>query len=471
MRNTKIICTLGPASMSTAVMSGLLEAGMNIARLNCSHIRHPAELEMPVDNLRRVARLAGKPVGTLMDLGGPKIRSGYLVQGTMELVDGALLRIVPGDAEGRDDWITCSHDGLADDVTAGDRILIDDGLMELKVIKIDGERVVHTEVVVGGTLKTRKGMNLPDCVVSLPALTDKDKADLAGALDLGVDYIALSFVQTANDIRDLKDEMARLQLRLPIIAKIEKPQAIDNLDAILGEVDGIMVARGDLAVEVGNYKVPIMQKEMLGKSNRRGVLDIVATQMLESMTTNVRPTRAEASDVANAVLDGCDAVMLSGETAAGKYPVEAVRVMDRICREVEPWMQWTEHLRVKDVNEPPITLAIVHAAATIAREGNYKAIIVFTLSGRTARLLAGTFARTPIFAVTPSTKTQRAMCLYRSVVPIHMPFPGNSDAMIAQAEQVLVDKGFLEAGDEVIVVAGFTELKGVANMVKVVRIG
>jgi len=469
MRRTKIICTLGPASMSPGVMSGLLEAGMNIARLNCSHIKHPAELEMPVDNLRRVARLSGRPVGTLLDLGGPKIRSGYLVDGTMELVQGAKLRIVPGDAEGRDDWITCSHSGLAEDLTVGNRILIDDGLMELIVTDIDGERVVHTEVVVGGTLKTRKGMNLPDCQVSLPALTQKDRNDLAGALDLGVDYVALSFVQTADDIRDLKDEMAKLKLRLPIIAKIEKPQAVDNLDSILTEVDGIMVARGDLAVEVGNYKVPILQKEMLGKSNRRGVLDIVATQMLESMTGNPRPTRAEASDVANAVLDGCDAVMLSGETAAGKYPVEAVRVMDRICGEVEPWMEWTEHLRIADVDEPPITVSIVHAAASIAREGNYKAIIVFTLSGRTARLLAGTFARTTIFAMTPHAKTERAMCLYRGVVPVRMAFPGNSDAMLAQAEQVLKDKGYLQAGDEVIVVAGFTELKGVANMVKVVR--
>jgi pyruvate kinase len=469
-RSTKIICTLGPASMGTAVMSGLVEAGMNIARLNCSHIKHPAELEMPVDNLRRVARLAGKPVGTLLDLGGPKIRSGYLVEGTMQLVAGAPLRIVPGDAEGRDDWITCSHDGLADDVSEGDRILIDDGLMELRVTKVAADRVVHTEVVLGGTLKTRKGMNLPDCVVSLPALTEKDKADLAGAADLGVDYVALSFVQTAADIRDLKAEMARNRLRIPIIAKIEKPQAIANLDEILGEVAGIMVARGDLAVEVGNYKVPILQKEMLGKSNRRGVLDIVATQMLESMTGNPRPTRAEASDVANAVLDGCDAVMLSGETASGKYPVEAVKVMDAICREVEPWMEWTEHLRISNVDEPPITVAIVHAAATIARGGNYKAIVVFTLSGRTARLLAGTFARTMILAVTPNVATQRAMCLYRGVVPVHMAFPGNSDAMIVEGERMLVDKGYLASGDEIIVVAGFTELKGVANMVKVVRI-
>lgn len=470
MRRTKIVCTLGPASFNSQVLSGLVDAGMNIARLNCSHVKHPAELEMHVDNLRRIARLAQRPVGTLLDLGGPKVRTGYLVNETMQLVKGERLRIVPGDAKGEDDWITCSHAGLPDDVQPGHRILLDDGLMELRVDKIDGERVVHTEVVVGGTLKTRKGMNLPDSTVSIPALTEKDKQDLAGGLDLGVDYVALSFVQSRQDILDLKDEMARLKARAPIIAKIEKPQALDNLDAILDEVDGIMVARGDLAVEVGNERVPVLQKQMLRKSNERGVLDIVATQMLESMTNNPRPTRAEASDVANAILDGCDAVMLSGETAAGNYPIEAVRMMDRIAREVEPWMTDTEHLRIKNPNESPITVSIVNAAAGIAREGGAKALIVFTLSGRTARLLSGSYADTPIFAMTPKPETWRAMCLYRSVVPVLMPFPGNSDAMIAEGERLLLDKGYLSEGDEVVVVAGFTSLKGVANMVKVVRL-
>lgn len=231
-----------------------------------------------------------------------------------------------------------------------------------------------------------------------------------------------------------------------------------------------MVARGDLAVEVGNERVPVLQKQMLRKSNERGVLDIVATQMLESMTNNPRPTRAEASDVANAILDGCDAVMLSGETAAGNYPIEAVRMMDRIAREVEPWMTDTEHLRIKNPNESPITVSIVNAAAGIAREGGAKALIVFTLSGRTARLLSGSYADTPIFAMTPKPETWRAMCLYRSVVPVLMPFPGNSDAMIAEGERLLLDKGYLSEGDEVVVVAGFTSLKGVANMVKVVRL-
>ncbi len=471
MRRTKIVCTLGPASFSTGVLSGLVEAGMNVARLNCSHVKNPGELEDPIENLRRVARLTGNPLGILLDLGGPKVRSGYLVDKTMDLVIGERLRIVPGDAEGRDDWITSSHQGLARDVAPGHRILLDDGLMELRVTQIDREGVVHTEVVVGGLLKTRKGMNLPDSKVSIPALTDKDKRDLAGGLDLGVDYVALSFVQSGQDVRDLKEEMSRIGISAPIIAKIEKPQAIANLDEIMDEVEGIMVARGDLAVEVGNHRVPIMQKDMLARSSRRGILDIVATQMLDSMTHNPRPTRAEASDVANAILDGCDAVMLSGETASGDYPVQTVRMMNRIACEVEPWMDSTAPFYPTGTNEPAITMAIVKAAADIARVGQFKALIVFTLSGRTARLLSGFYPRTAIFAMTPRVETAQAMCLFRGVVPVYMPFPGNSDLMIAEAEQLLQAKGFLHEGDECIVVAGFTELKGVANMVKVVRIG
>jgi pyruvate kinase len=291
-------------------------------------------------------------------------------------------------------------------------------------------------------------------------------------LDLGVDYVALSFVQRAQDILDLKAAMAGMRGGpVPIIAKIEKPQAIDNLDEIMAEVDGVMVARGDLAVEVGNHRVPVLQKEILSRTNNRGLIDIVATQMLESMTTNPRPTRAEASDVANAVLDGCDAVMLSGETAAGKYPVEAVQMMDLIAREVEPWMG-TDHVVVDMVGGlfPPITLAIVKAAAQIASSGDFAALIVFTLSGRTALLLSGFFPGTTIFALTPMRDTERAMALYRNVMPVFMPFPSNSDQMIDEGERLLVDKGFLKSGDEAIVVAGFTQLRGVANMVKVIRI-
>ncbi len=442
---------------------------MDVARLNCSHASH-GDLAIQVENIRRVARLTKRAVAILLDLSGPKVRSGTLVGETIELVKGAQLRIVAGDEPGCDDWITCNHAGLASDVREGDRILLDDGLMELKVVSV-GDEVV-TEVITGGTLKERKGMNLPDNVVSLPALTDKDREDLKVGLDLGVDYVALSFVQGAQDIRDLKAAMKELRGRAPIIAKIEKPQAVEHLDEILAEVDGIMVARGDLAVEVGNHRVPVMQKELLRKSNLCGTLDIVATQMLESMTHNPRPTRAEASDVANAVIDGCDALMLSGETATGKYPVEAVAVMDRIAKEVEPYMGETAQptLQPGADRDEEITMAVVQAAAQVATISHCPALMVFTLSGRTARLLGGFYPQSRIIALTPNKDTYRAMALYRGVEPVYMQFPANSDHMLLQGERLLVEMGLLNEGDEVVVVAGFTELKGVANMVKVVRI-
>jgi pyruvate kinase len=472
-RKTKIVATLGPASSTPDVVGRLMKAGMDVARLNCSHASH-ADLAYQVENVQRLSRLQERPVATLLDLSGPKVRTGRLAAGTMELAAGAALRIVPGEAPGQDDFIGSNHPGLPEDLREGSRILLDDGLMELRVLRIDGERVIHTEVVTGGILKERKGMNLPDDVVSIPALTEKDKADLAAGLDLGVDYVALSFVQKADDIRDLKQQMAKTRGRAAIIAKIEKPQAVAAIDEILAEVDGLMVARGDLAVEVGNHKVPVIQKELLRKSNARGTLDIVATQMLESMTNNPRPTRAEASDVANAVLDGCDAVMLSGETASGKYPVEAVAMMDRIACEVEPWMARQEqrelHVASDPQRHPAITVAVVRAAAQIAASAEFKAILVFTLSGRTARLLSGFYPQAPVLALTPKDTAYRAMALYRGVTPVLMPFPGDSDQMLAEGERLLVERGFLKEGDEAIVVAGFTDLKGVANMVKVVRV-
>ncbi len=470
-RKTKIVATLGPASTEPHVLAPLMKAGLNVARLNCSHSSH-ADLAYQVEMVRRVARLTHNEVAILLDLSGPKVRTGTLVDKTMELSRGAALRVVPGTEPGQDDWITCNHAGLAADVAAGDRILLDDGNMELVVTDVDSDGVVHTKVVVAGTLKERKGMNLPDNTVSIPALTEKDKGDLKVGLELGVDYVALSFVQKAQDIRDLKDEMVRLGGPVPIIAKIEKPQAVDNYEEILAEVEGIMVARGDLAVEVGNHRVPVIQKKLLQGSNSAGRLDIVATQMLESMTGNPRPTRAEASDVANAILDGCDAIMLSGETSVGEYPVEAVQMMNSIAEETEPWMKETLHLHIApgSSTEPPITLAVVEAAARIAEVGGFRAIICFTLSGRTARLLSGFFPDATIYAITPHRPTCRQMALYRGVVPLLMPFPGDSDAMVASGEQLLVQRGLLEPGEEAVVVAGFTKLRGVANMVKVIRV-
>lgn len=470
-RRTKIVGTLGPRSALPPTLGPLIQAGLDVARLNCSHASG-ADLHHQVENVRRVSKAAGKHVAILQDLSGPKVRSGTLEAGTMQLVAGGGLRVVPGTAAGREDWISCNHPGLAEDVRAGDRILLDDGLMELRVEKVDRERVIHTQIITGGVLKERKGMNLPDNTVSIPALTDKDKADLAIGMELGVDYVALSFVQSAEDIRGLKTEMARHGATVPIIAKIEKPQAVDNIDEILIEADGIMVARGDLAVEIGNHRVPMVQKQLLLKSNNNGNIDIVATQMLESMTGNPRPTRAEASDVANAILDGCDAVMLSGETAMGDYPIEAVKMMDAIAREVEPALAHTANLRRTRIpdDERAISVQVARAAAELSRDLPVKGIVVFTLSGRTARVVRGFVPGVPIFAITQTAAACRTMALYNGVVPLQMAFPGNSDAMIAQGEQLLAERGLMEEGDLAIVVAGFMKLRGVANMMKVVKI-
>ena len=473
MRHTKIVGTVGPASLAPDVLRELLRAGLDVARVNCSHIRDPADLAAPIRLLRRLADEEGQPLAILLDLGGPKVRTGELVGGAMALRGGAELRIRPGSDPGRDDWITCNHAGLAKDVAPGARILMDDGLLELRVTRVLPDGEVVAEVVVGGTLLPRKGMNLPDNNVSIPALTAKDRRDLSAGLALGVDYVALSFVQRVADVEDLRAAMAACGVHRPIVAKIEKPQAVEALDDLLDVVDGVMVARGDLAVEVGNHRVPVIQKEILARSGARGTLDIVATQMLESMTQNPRPTRAEASDVANAVLDGCDAVMLSAEMATGRWPVESVRTMDRILRDVEPWMRETSHLHIQSGRVPRghnDVLPVVEAAARMARSDRFAAIVCYTVSGQTARLVSGFYPRVPIFAKTPDPGVVNAMALYRGVVPIHLAFADTSDEMLARGEALLLARGLVAPGAEVVVVAGSTPLRGATNMVKIVRL-
>lgn len=442
---------------------------MDVARLNCAFWdrRQVAEL---VPAIRDAAARAGRPVATLLDLGGPKVRTGTLLDGRLELAPGQRLRIVPGDDAGRDGWITCNHSGLPDDVLAGDAILLDDGRIELRVLSVEGGGTVACEVVRGGVLLDRKGLNVPARRMSLPSLGDKDRGDLAAGIEAGVDFVALSFVQSASDVADLREEVSALHSDVPIIAKIERPQAVDDIGAILSVADGILLARGDLAVEVGNHRVPMIQKDLLRRAGNAGRMGIVATQMLESMTRGPCPTRAEVSDVANAILDGASSLTLSGETAVGLHPDEAIRVIDRIAREVEPWMRQDDALHIEPDAGPHITMAIVRAAARIASDRRFSALVVFTLSGRTARLLLGHFPAAPIFALTPDQRTLRRMAAWRGVVPVLMPFPDNSDEMVAAGERRLVDLGLLREGEEAIVVSGFLKLKGVANMVKVVRV-
>ena len=468
-RRVKIIATLGPASRSQEVVGEMIGAGMDLARLNCSHASHQDLTEMAT-LVRRTARALHRPVGLLLDLCGPKLRTGRLVGGgPVELVPGAKLTLSSGLEEGDSSRVGVSYGALARDLSPGDRVLLNDGLLELVVVEVRGDDVV-TEVVVGGPLGERKGITLPGTRLGLPALTDKDKADLAVGVGIGVDYVALSFVQGPEDVMTLRDEMTRLDADIPIIAKIERPQAVERLEEILEVCEGVMVARGDLGVEAGSHRVPLIQKRILEEASRRAVLDITATQMLESMIQNPRPTRAEASDVANAILDGSDAVMLSGETAVGEHPVEAVRMMDRIAMEVqgavEPGSFEIGHMLLPD---GPAT-AVARAAGHIAASERYETIIVLTSSGWTARIVAAFAPDANIIALTPAERTLGRLTLVRGVLPVFLPFVGDTDRILASGEAELVQRGLISPGDQVILVSGEMDSWGVTHLLKILTV-
>lgn len=469
-RKVKIVATLGPASMSPDVLGRMISAGMDVARLNCSHASHE-DLASMAQLVRRTSRGLERPVGLLLDLCGPKLRTSRLESGgPVDLRTDATLVLDPSVQVGTAERVGVSYEGLADDVSVGDPILLDDGLLELEVTAIKG-REIHTRVVIGGPLGERKGLNLPGTRLGLPALTDKDKGDLAAGLRIGVDYVALSFVQEAKDVLDLRAEMARLGQSVPIIAKIERPQAVENLEEILDVVEGAMVARGDLGVEAGAHRVPMIQKRILREASRRSVLDITATQMLDSMIRNPRPTRAEASDVANAILDGTDAVMLSGETAVGKWPVEAVQMMARIALEVEAG---TDRVMAHAVEEPllpagPAT-SVAAAACHIAASARYDTIIVLTGSGHTAKTVAAFTPNADIIALTPSERALGAMTLMRGVEPVFLPFSGSTDRILAAGETELRRRGLLAPGDQAILVSGELDSWGVTHLLKIFTI-
>lgn len=462
MRRTKIVCTLGPASTSPDVIEELIRAGMNVARLNFSHGTHEDHYGVYHD-IRRISKEVGRPVAILQDLQGPKIRVGRFAENETFLVEGEEFVISVDDFLGNGERVSTTYKDLHKDVSNGDLLLLDDGLLTLRVLGVHGPDV-HCVVVVGGRLKNNKGINIPGAAVSAPSMTPKDLEDLEFGLGLGVDFVALSFVRSPLDIHQLRAKMS--DDRNPkIIAKIEKPQAIDVLDDIIAVADGIMVARGDLGVELPPQKVPIIQKRAIRIANSMGKISITATQMLESMTENPRPTRAEASDVANAVLDGSDAVMLSGETASGKYPVQAVRMMADIIKEVElhstlaPQLDggFSEHLKT-------FPAAVARSAASAAHELDVKGIAVLTLSGSTARLLKTYRPNKPIFACTPDERLARQMALYWGVVPHHIQLDLSkngagdqtytSENAIARIEDILRRNHEVVSGDEVIVVMG-----------------
>ncbi|MBI4746188.1 MAG: pyruvate kinase [Deltaproteobacteria bacterium] len=470
MRKTKIVATIGPASSSPKIIDELLLAGANVFRLNFSHGTQE-EHRAVISDIRGAALRLDLPVAILLDLRGPKIRTGLLEKGSIELKQGQMITITTEEIKGNERVISTTYKALPKDVKPGDRILIDDGLMEVKVKAVSGA-LVDCEVVYGGILKESKGMNLPGVNVSAPSLSEKDISDLDFGLSQGVDYIALSFVRKVSDVVDLKDYLREHGADIPVIAKIEKPEALENLEAIIEESDGIMVARGDLGVELSPEEVPIAQKKMISMANAAGKAVITATQMLESMINNPRPTRAEASDVANAVFDGTDALMLSGETAVGKYPVKAVEMMAKIAVEAEG-PAFKQHL-VRRKKEAPSSFsqAVAFASFAAAGELHARAVVVFSQTGSTARLVSKLRPSTPIVAFTPLEETKTRLSLIWGVQPFCIEFGGHTDEMICRGEAAMLNNGLAEMGDTIVVVSGTkVGMRGATNMMKIDKIG
>ena len=466
-RRTKIVATLGPASRSPETIRQLIEAGVDVFRLNFSHGTR-AEHAEAIERIRRASAEADKAVAVLQDLQGPKMRIGALADHEpIELASGASLTLVTTPEIGTCERVSTSYEPLPRDVRPGDDILLDDGRIQLKVVRVKGDEVA-TEVIVGGTLSEHKGMNLPHTALSAPCLTEKDRLDLRMGLEAGVDYVALSFVRCAEDIETLRREAPSI----PVIAKIERVEAIRNLEEIVEAADGVMVARGDLGVETSSAEVPLLQKKILALAGSLARPDITATEMLQSMISNPRPTRAEATDVANAVFDGTDALMLSGETAVGKYPVEAVRVMARIAATAEPHLK--EYGRPGAKAETRVASAVdrvtAHAACLAARELGVRGIAVFTRSGRTAFLVSANRPDAPIVAFTPYEATCRRLALAWGVTPKLMPYVESPEEFTAAVDRSVRESGIAEEGGLVAIVTGTTDLAGVTNAMRILKV-
>ena len=469
MHKTKIISTVGPASSTENILEKLIKAGVDVFRLNFSYGDHSFHLDA-IKKIKAISNKLKKPIAVLQDLQGPKIRVGKFKNNEpVYLKKGNIIKIITKDILGSDSIISTTYKDLFRDVSIGDKILIDDGLIELKVIKKEDNDVV-CKIIVGGYLREYKGINLPNVDVSANSLTKKDKRDLKFGLENGVDYVALSFVRKPQDILNLKRLMRKYGNPRPIIAKIEKPQAIDAIDEIINVSDGVMIARGDLGVEMSTEIVPILQKQIIAKANDAGKIVITATQMLESMINSPTPTRAEASDVANAIFDGTDVLMLSGETARGKYPVEAVKMMVRIAEESERSSFKIGHRERFDEDDDSPAKAIANSVWYASKEAKAKAIVVFTLSGSTALLIAKQRPEAEIIALTPLGDTYQKMSLYWGVRPLLSEFGENTDEMIRKGEETIIKNGFLKKGDKVVVVAGKTYSVGSTNMMKIYKL-
>jgi pyruvate kinase len=455
-RRAKIIATIGPATNSLERIRQLVAAGMDVARINFSHGDH-AEHATVIQRLRQVAEETGRALAIVQDLQGPKLRTSTLSQNepiTLEVGDQIVITTKPmPTTTGR---ISVDYPALTTDVNPGDRILIDDGTMEIKVTSV-GKIEIETEVVNGGLLGSRKGINLPGVHLSAPALTEKDLADLPFGLKHKVDAIAMSYIRRPEDVIALREKIASIDSahkNIPIIAKLERPEAVDNLDAILNVCDGVMVARGDLGVEVSPERVPSLQKRIIQRANEEMKTVITATQMLETMIDNPRPTRAEASDVANAVFDGSDVLMLSGETAIGNYPIKSVETMARIIIDAEAHTtEWGQQPMAKIISTSDDAVATSHAACSLAHDRNVAAIAVFTRSGRTAHLMSKSRPKVPILAFTPEKQTHQCMALLWGVIPNLVPMSHSVEEMIERVREACLATGIVRSGEQVVLVA------------------
>jgi pyruvate kinase len=467
-RRVKIVCTMGPATASPERMLGLVEAGMDVARMNFSHGSHEDHQKV-YDLVRSAAQEAGRAVAVLADLQGPKIRLGKFANGPHEWRTGDLVTITNEDILGTPDRVSCTYTKLPEEVKVGDRLLIDDGKVAVEVSAVEGGTDIRCLVVEGGTVSNNKGVSLPNVAVSVPAMSDKDEADLRFALGLGVDLVALSFVRSPDDIKLVREIMTEEGRTVPVIAKVEKPEAVEHLEAIVLAFDGVMVARGDLGVELPLDQVPLVQKRAVQLCRENAKPVIVATQMLDSMIENSRPTRAEASDVANAVLDGTDAVMLSGETSVGKYPVLTVSTMAKIVTTTE-----AGSFQVPRLQHDPRTHggALTVAASQIARNIGAKALVAFSQTGDTVRRLSRLHCELPLYAFTPVPEVRDQLALSWGVETFLTDFVQHTDDMFRQVDTLMLNLGLAKPGDYVVVVAGSPpNAPGSTNTLRVHKIG
>lgn len=473
MKKTKIVCTIGPASESEVVLSQLFKNGLNVCRLNFSHGSHE-EHKKRIDTIKKVREELNLPIGIMLDTKGPEIRLGDFEEGTIELEQGDIFTLTSRDILGDKTIVNVSYEGLPNDVVLNDRILIDDGLVELNVLEIINGTDIKCETLNSGTLKNHKGVNVPNVKINLPAVTQKDVSDILFGIENEIDFIAASFIRKADDVMEIRRILEENNgQNIEIISKIENQEGVDNLDEIIAASDGIMVARGDLGVEIQTELIPLVQKEMIKKCNIAGKPVITATQMLDSMMRNPRPTRAEVTDVANAIFDGTSAIMLSGETAAGKYPLESVRTMYNIAITTEESLNYPEILRAKTMqHELTTTNAIGKATCTTAQDLQAAAIITATSSGYTSKAISKFRPKAPIIAATPTDSVMRKLSLVWGVYPVLASISTTTDEIIDYSIASAMDSGYVKEGDLVVITAGIpVGLSGSTNLIKVHTIG